>query len=680
MATRPPARPRPKAFRGRLQVTRSGAGFVRLEGPTSVDIFVKEDDQGDALDGDVVLVTFLKSTSKSPIGRIVKVVERATTTVVGLYQRIGAREGEVQPRNTSLNRRVLVPLPPPELGVNDWEFVVAEITRYTPPGRPLNARIIERLGPQDEQGMDVLLLLRDRGMVAEFPASVEAAAAKLELDIESELPRRRDLRKLTTATIDPATAKDFDDALSIERIDGQHWRLYVHIADVSHYVRPDDPIDREAQHRCTSVYPVDRVVPMLPEKLCNDLCSLKPQVDRLALTAEMVVDRQGRVHETDFYSSIIHSNQRLTYEQAQAIITEAEDAEKERFADVVDDIFQLCYCARALREERHKRGALDLDIPEATIVFKAGGEVDDLAYRKRFEAHMLVEDCMLAANEAVARFLTKHSAPMLYRIHESADAEKLERLQEMLKVLGVRLPVQRDGLISQRDVQVALKDAEKIEGGHIIRRLVLRALKRAEYNRKNKGHFGLASKCYCHFTSPIRRYPDVVVHRQTRAIERKEPLPYPNNDEGQAVVDALAQTTSMREREAQDAEMESMRIKSLEYIKQFEGDEFQALVSGVAPYGMYVELQPSGVEGLIPAKSIRGDRFDMDDLGVALVGEYTGKVYKLTDKITVRIVRASPMEQRLDLSLVTDEEDGEAGDDGGPKKPPKWVRMKQGKR
>lgn len=636
---------RDASLTGRLQMTRRGFGFVRLE---EGDVLVPFGAEGTALDGDTVVVRITGRSSKGPSGVVTRVVERATTRFVGMYQRSGPRRALVTPRNPHFNRRIEVPWADDSLGIADFDWVEVDIDGFTEPPQPLRGKVVERLGGPKDEGIDVLLLLRDMGIVAEFPHAVEQAAEALALDVEEEVPRRRDLRRLLTATIDPATAKDFDDAISIEPLDGGGWRLFVHIADVSHYVRPDDPIDHEAVERSTSVYPVDRVVPMLPERLSNDLCSLRPGEDRLAMTAEMVVSADGKVSQEKVYSSIIHSDRRYAYEEAQAVFEGGGD-EPDHLKAM---LFAARDCARALRKARFARGALDLDIPEVEILFHESGEVSELGLSERFEAHMTIEDCMLAANESAARLLTKAGAPMLYRIHTPAEPERLERLALMLKALGIRLPIGRDGGLEPGSLQGVLRTLENRRGGHILRRLVLRALQRACYSPKNGGHFGLASKCYCHFTSPIRRYPDVVVHRQLRSLERNEPLVYDPEEGGFEDLEELGRHCSVKEREAEDAERQSVAIKSVEYLKQFEGEEFDGLVASIHGFGIFVEVQPHGFEGLCPLAKVPGDRWEVDELGVELVGMRTGRAIRLTDEVRVRLLKARPFEGMLDLEVV----------------------------
>lgn len=641
---------------GRLEVTSKGFGFLRPDWtghdgapPFPGDLFIPPRNMGNALDGDLVRAELIRTQGEGPTGRITDVMEHAHKKIVGWYQQTGKKWGEVIPRNKRLERRITVPIPPPDLGIEDFDWVEVDLENYTFPPHPLEGRISTRIGRDEDRGIDILLVLRDLGILEEFPTSVNLEAKALDFEWENDLKDRRDLRSLPTITIDPATAKDFDDALSLEMLPGGGFRLYVHIADVSHFVRKETAIDREAIERSTSVYPVDRVVPMLPEKLSNHLCSLVPHTDRLTMTAEMEFTKGGNLSKKRIYSSVINSNHRFTYEEVQKILdgTTPENAVAGELAPLVEDLAKL---TRILRKKRFKRGALDLDIPEVSVVFDKAGKVSDLVFAPRFEAHQLVEECMLIANEAAAQILEEKEAPLLYRIHEPADEDRLEKLADMLRVFGIQL-ISGKGAITPKDVQAAIEKAQEIPAGHMIRRLVLRSMKRAEYAPENAGHFGLASKAYCHFTSPIRRYPDIVVHRQLKALETGELLPYPREDHD---LDFLGDHTSNRERRAQEAEWEAIAIKSLEFMKRFEGEEFDAFIGGVMNFGLFVELTPYPVEGLVHITQLRDDHYDLDDSGVRLVGRRSGRVYRIADPIRVRITKVDPMASQMDLSIIDD--------------------------
>jgi len=652
---------------GRLEVTSRGFGFIRPDWtnpkgtpPFNGDLFIAEKDLGAALDGDIVRAEYIRTDRGRPSGRIQEVLEHAHKRIVGWYQQSTVRESTVVPRSNRLERRIMVPKPDPALGVSDHDWVEVEITEFTPAPQPLLGRVVARLGTDEDRGIDVLLVLRDRGIIEEFPKSVEAEVEGLRFDWERDLKGRRDYRSLPTITIDPKTAKDFDDALSIERLAHDRWRLYVHIADVAHFVRPGTALDNEAIERSTSVYPTDRVVPMLPGKLSNYLCSLVPHEDRLAVTAVMEIDTSGRILHSEFHNSVIHSAYRFAYEHVQEFF-DWHDKRKDNperpeslqpFAALDSVLLDLRAVARHLRKMRFDRGALDLDIPQATVIFDDKGRVSDLKFYPRFESHQLVEECMLIANEAVATHLTRKDVPLLYRVHEVADEERLERLEPVLKIFGIRLGRGKGG-ITPHDLQAALEKAQALPAGHIVRRLILRALKRAEYDPVNVGHFGLASECYCHFTSPIRRYPDVVVHRQLKSLVEGKPLAY-DRDENE--LDGLGDHTSSRERRAQEAEWEAIALKSLEFMKRHEGEEMDGYIAGVQNFGLFIELAEFPVEGLVPKAGIRDDDYELDDDGIQLVGRRSGRRLRLADKVRVRIDKIDVFAQQMVLSLVSDDQ------------------------
>ncbi len=644
---------------GRIEVTSKGFGFVRpdwgnVKGPPPFegDLFIPVRDMGDALDGDLVRAELMRRGEEGASGRVTTVIEHAHQVIVGRYQQAGRHNGEVIPRNTRLERRIRVPLPAKGLEVKDLDWVEVEIDKFTSPPDHLVGHITSRIGSDGDRGIDVLLILRDRGIVEEFPASVEEEVKHLRFAWDEDMKGRKDYRKLPTITIDPKTAKDYDDGLSVEVLPEGGWRLYVHIADVAHFVRSGTALDNEALDRSTSVYPVDRVVPMLPKKLSNYLCSLVPNEDRLTMTSVMEIGPTGRLLSKKIHSSAIHSDYRMTYEQVQSAF-DATDGKPglgestEPFKELLPMLAELRTLARALRKTRFTRGALDLDIPQLTVIFDEHGSAADLKFYPRYESHQLVEECMLIANEAVAQFLTEKKAPLLYRVHEVADQERLEKLEPALKLFGISLMSR--GEITPLDIQKALVKAQEHPAGHIVRRLILRALKRAVYDPENAGHFGLASECYCHFTSPIRRYPDVIVHRQLKALESNSPLPYAREEND---LDELGEHTSSRERRAQEAEWESTTIKSLEFMKKFEGQEFTGYIASLQSWGIYVELEEYPVEGFVKKISLAADKYELDDTGVKYVGRLSGHVIKLADKVRVRIDKIDALAQRLDLTLL----------------------------
>ncbi len=661
--TIPTVKGRRGTVEGRLTITSQGFGFVRPRVPYGEqhhqpqDIFVRARDLGEAMEGDLVAVEVVAPArgDRNPTGVIRGILKHANEQFTGWFQRASSRRGRVTPRNPRIGRVVDISKKPEAGWPEDYQWVVVRVTGFTPAPQPLVGEITEILGEDETPGIDVLMMLRDRGIVAEFPKAVEQEAASLTVDWEKELETRADFRAQPVITIDPATAKDFDDALSIKTIGrsgpDKRWILRVHIADVSYFVRNGTELDEEALRRGNSIYPVDRVVPMLPERLSSDLCSLRPGTDRLTMTVEMEISAQGEVLRSGFYRSVIHSRHRMTYHEAQAVFDRSDPQIAGRFGDVAGDLQELRDLARVLRRRRIKRGALDLDIPEPEIVFDAQGRAIDIRHYPRLESHQLVEECMLIANEVVADHLTRQQIPMLYRIHEPAQPRQLNELEPLLKALGIRVSFKGD--LKPQAIQRALAQAEKRPAGHILRRLILRALTRARYSAENAGHFGLASPCYCHFTSPIRRYPDLVVHRAL--VEFLEGREAPKGEERKRTLADLAEAAdqcSDTERQAQEIEWDTTALKSLEFMQKHLGQEFEGYVSSVQTFGLFVELDPYPVEGLIPLDNLPPDRYEIDDLGVRLTGRRRGKRYQLTDRVRVQVEHIDLTALQMDLKIV----------------------------
>lgn len=515
-----------KVIEGKLVVTRKGFGFV-IPDPGSPeaqlgDVYVSRKGMADALNNDRVHVRLLPTrppmvgvTSMRREGRIIDIVERANSKIAGVYLPT-RRGGNVIPHDVSLGRMITVPRPPAQLDVQEGAFVLAEITMWTASTEPLLGKVVEVLGYPDDKGIDVTLIVRAAGVEPEFPEEVLREAEDVPMEIPAEeAARRTDFRDIATFTMDGPTAKDFDDALSIERLDNGRLRLGVHIADVSYYVRENSPLDLEALERGTSIYPVDRVIPMLPEKLSNGICSLRPNEDRLTMSCLMDIDDQGRVHQYSVHEGIIRSRHRLIYEDVQSLMDgKAEPTLARELGDIVTDLEDLFELRKILTKMRIRRGSLDLDVPETEIQFDDQGKVSNVVRRSRLEAHRVVEECMLIANEVVATHLYNLHVPSVYRVHEDPDLDKLRMLQPVLAHLGVKFPGRKD--IDAFAIQAAIEKSATTPAGSIARRLILRSMMRARYLDENLGHYGLGSACYTHFTSPIRRYPDLLVHRLLR--------------------------------------------------------------------------------------------------------------------------------------------------------------------
>ena len=635
-----------------IHISARGAGYAIGAAPDGSDLYVHQRNTADALDGDHVEVQ-LFSGSKGAEGRVVAVVERAHEYIVGQFRRTG-RGGLVTPRNVRLNRWVELRDAPPRNELPDDAWVRVRVRRWSDhPETPLLAELEEIIGCSGERGLPVLLLLRDMGVEIDFPSEVGQEASAFE-DAVTDASRegRLDLTGETIFTIDPATAKDFDDAISIERLGDGGWRLGVHIADVAHFVKPGTALDDEAHRRATSIYPIDRVVPMLPERLSNELCSLRPREDRLAMSCIMEVTAGGDVRAHQIANSVIHSRHRLNYGEVQDFFENPDKRADFPFSDITAELLEAQELARRLFKRRMDRGALDLDLPETEVVCNEAGDVVDIKRHDRFESHRLVEEFMLLANETVADHLRKAKLPCLYRIHDIPDPKSIQNVAAALRVFGVQVPKKLDP--TPKAYQPILDALHGRDGAHIAQRLLLRTLMRAEYSPTNRGHFGLASKCYCHFTSPIRRYPDLVVHRVLKAEIAGETG---EEDWAEGFGEDLPETArncNDQGEEAESIEREATQIKSMEFMEDHVGDIFEGWVSGVMKRGFFVELIDMPVEGFVPVSTISDDHYDADEDRVRMIGRHTGRSFYLGSRVQVQIVRVSAIEGEMDLVLAED--------------------------
>ena len=623
----------------------SGAGFVIPEAATE-DVFVRARDLGTALHGDRVSVRIERRTRRGPRGRVVEVLERARSRLVGVFRR-SRGHGWLDVTEPRLSLRVFIP----ERDRGDaaeGDLALVEVTEWGDEGAGPAGRVERVLGRPGEPGVEVLAIQVAHGLADVFPADVARAAGALRArGLEPrDLECREDCREIRTFTIDPVDARDHDDALSFERLRGGRVRVGIHIADVSHYVREGDLIDAEAWERGTSVYLVDRVLPMLPHALSNDLCSLVPGEDRLALTAFLEVDQGGTLTGTRFEKTVIRSAHKLSYEEAQGILDGRETGHGRTDPGLRADLQGLLRVARGFRERRRARGGLDFDLPEAHIQLDEDGVPVDVRRRERLASHMLVEDLMIAANEAVARRAIEAGVPVLYRIHEEPDPEKLESLQLLAAEFGLSFPRRSP---RPRDFQRLLDAVKGRVEEPVVSVQVLKSLARARYAPTNEGHFGLASPAYLHFTSPIRRYPDLVVHRQlTRWLED----PASARAVARRWLEETARHASAREEVAARAERDSVELKKVEFMEGRLGDPFQGTISRVARFGLFVRLDAYDIEGVVHVSALGGDYFVPDATRRALRGRRTRKTYRLGDAVEVRVVRVDREERRIDFDLV----------------------------
>jgi ribonuclease R len=651
--------------RGRISVHRDGYGFVTPEGGGE-DIFIPSKFLKSALNGDLVEASSAPSRmgGNKLDGRVLAVLERATARVVGRYEETG-RGAIVIPDDQRLN--IVVSIPPKGRGAaEDGHQVVAELTSYPIGGRPAEGHIIEVLGWPDDPDVEVESVIRRFDLPHIFGPDVLAEADSISDTVsQKDLKGRVDLRSMSTVTIDGETARDFDDAVSLRR-EGANFRLWVSIADVSHYVRKDSPLDREAYLRGTSVYFPDRCIPMLPERLSNGICSLNPHVDRLTMTAEMLFDTTGTMLESSFYPSVIQSTARLTYTIVKKIIVDEDLESTDTHRPITSMLFAMKELALILMEMRKKRGSIDFDLPEPEIIIGQTGQTEGIIRAERTLAHQLIEEFMLAANEAVARAITAHNIPFLYRVHENPDPAKLHTFQEFVFGFGYEFSLV-DDKIKPSELQRLLTQADGRPEQRMINFALLRCMRQARYAANNAGHFGLASDCYCHFTSPIRRYPDLVVHRILKASLGSGLLvgtaSQPSEiSQGKATgklltlaterLEEVAEHTSTRERVAMEAERDVVEMKKLQYMQKHVGEQFDGYITGVTPFGFFVELEELFVEGLVHISTLSDDVYSHAEKQHSLIGRRSGTVFRIGDAARISVISVSPGTRRIEFALA----------------------------
>ena len=626
-----------------------GFGFVET-GEDEEDIFIPADSVNTALHQDKVRVLLKKEqkSGKRREGVILKILERGTAEVVGTFQREGDY-GFVVCDNQKLSRDIYISARNSH-GVRDGEKVVAQIIDYGTERRKPEGKITEVLGNIHAPGTDILAIVKSLNIPSEFPVRVMNQAMRVpDHVLDADWDGREDLTGLMTVTIDGEDAKDLDDAVSLTK-EGNIYHLGVHIADVSNYVQGGSAIDKEALKRGTSVYLADRVIPMLPERLSNGICSLNQGVDRLALSCLMDIDGQGNIVAHKITESVIRVDRRMSYEQVRSILEDGETETSREYREFVPMFFLMRELSQLLRSRRHHRGSIDFEFPESKIILNGAGRAIDVRPYEANCATEIIEDFMLMANETVAREYCKGEYPFVYRTHENPDPEKVEELLTLLHHQEIQVRKSREE-ITPKEIQEILESIQGLPNETMISRLTLRTMKQAKYTTECSGHFGLAARYYCHFTSPIRRYPDLQIHRIIRDNLRGRLQREGKTEHYREILEEVARQSSVCERRAQEAERESDKLKKAEYMSYHLGEEFDGIISGVTGYGLYVELSNT-VEGLVHVTSLRDDYYEFDQEAYELRGQLTKKIYHLGQKVRVRVADADAMKRTVDFTLA----------------------------
>lgn len=637
--------------RGRVQANAKGFAFIipeeEFEGK---DVYVSNLDLGNAMNGDTVLVRLHpKSTGARPEGEVIRIIERGLKEVVGTFVD-SEHYGFVVADDKRIPNDIFIPKNA-DKGAVAGHKVVVKITKYPEGKMSAEGEVVTILGHKNDPGIDILSIIHKHGLPGEFPQDVIDQAEKVPDSIsEDEIGKRRDLRDKTIVTIDGADAKDLDDAVNVEKLDNGNYKLGVHIADVSYYVKEGSPIDLEARERATSVYLVDRVIPMIPHRLSNGICSLNPKVDRLTLSCEMEITPDGQVVHHEIFESVIRTTERMTYKDVRDILTEADEEVTKRYESLIPFFKLMEELAAILRKKRFERGAIDFDFKEAKVLVQEDGKPTDVVIRERSVAEKLIEEFMLAANEAVAEHFHWMKVPFIYRIHEDPDAEKLTKFLEFITNFGYVVRGNAN-TVHPRALQKLLDEVRGEPEETVISTVMLRSMQQAKYDPHSLGHFGLSTEFYTHFTSPIRRYPDLIVHRLIRTYLVEGRVDEQTQSLWNEKLPEIAKHSSEMERRAVEAERETDEVKKAQYMEDKIGETFTGMISGVTNFGIFVELENT-IEGLVHVSYLTDDYYHYDEKQYAMIGERTGNVFRIGDGLEVRCVNVNVDEASIDFEIV----------------------------
>ncbi|WP_180958657.1 ribonuclease R [Mediterraneibacter gnavus] len=639
----------PQYLKGIFQANLRGFGFVLRE--DEEDVFIPEENINGAFQGDEVEFLITKSPEgRRKEGKIVRVVSHGTTKVIGLYEK-SKSFGFVRPDNQRFLKDIYIPAGK-EKGAMTGHKVVVELTSYGGEKMKPEGKVVEIIGHINDPGTDIMSIVKGYDMPVEFPEKVLNQAERVGKDVsEADMAGRMDLRDWQMVTIDGEDAKDLDDAVSLTEVENG-WKLGVHIADVTNYVQEKSALDREALKRGTSVYLADRVIPMLPHKLSNGICSLNAGENRLALSCIMTVDKKGEIVDHVIAETVIRVDQRMSYTSVAKILEAQDEQERQKYEKLVPMFEQMAEVSGLLRERRKKRGAIDFDFPETKMILDEQGRPVELKPYERNVATKMIEDFMLAANETVAEEYFWREIPFLYRTHEAPEEDKVKKLSTFINNFGYHIHMGNE--IRPKEIQKLLEKVEGTPQEALISRLALRSMKQARYTPENAGHFGLAAQYYTHFTSPIRRYPDLQIHRII-----KENLRGRLSDDRMAhyekILQEVATQSSEMERRAEEAERENVKLKKVEYMQDRIGEEFEGVISGITKWGAYVEL-PNTIEGLVHVVNMKDDHYEYREEQYELVGEHFRNVYKLGQRVRVRVLGADRLQRTIDFEFCEENE------------------------
>ncbi len=649
-----------RVFRGKFSLSESesvvgkvipypaGFGFLEVEGRDK-DIYIPHFELQKVLAGDLVKAKVVEFKGKKEV-RIERVLKRAQKEVVGKVKK-SKKQCKLEPLDKNTHLSFLLSKKDCSR-YKEGTVVVAKITGYPKGNEPPRAKVKEVLGHPEERFLAIDLLIRKYNLPTEYPEEVLEETENIPEDIpESEIKRRRDLRDQICFTIDPEKARDFDDAVAIEKTTEGHYRPFVHIADVSYYVRPGTALDEEAYKRGFTFYLPDRALHMLPEKLSAKVCSLRPREDKLAFTCEMVFDQKGNLRYYDIYESVIRSKERLTYNEALSIIV-GDPALEDRYPDLVEPLRMMEDLYRILSRRRWEKGSIDFDLPEAEVVVDEFGEPTAVVPYERHIAHKIIEQFMVSANETTALHLEKAGYPCLFRVHDPPDEERVENLLEILNGLGYKVKKPKE--FTPKFFQKIIEDFEGKPEEQLVRFLTLRSMSRAKYSPHNLGHFGLASEHYAHFTSPIRRYSDIIVHRLLKSALRGEDIDHSSTLE---YLEEAGEHLSAQERLADEVEWEAIDILKARYMRSRLGEVFEGVITGVVQFGFFVEIKDTLVEGLVRINTLEDDEYIFDEPAHRFVGVRTGKVYRLGDRVKVRVLAVDEERGKIDLTLAEESQE-----------------------